>query len=155
VSGIDISEQGIAAARAAAVSLRLGNVAFELRDAKSLEPSSHDLVTAFDVIHDLPDPRGTVAAIHAALKPNGVFLMVDIAASSQLQDNIDHPLGPALYTASVFHCLTVSLANDGPGLGTMWGEQQALELLADAGFADVQVKRIEADFLNAYYVARR
>jgi hypothetical protein len=55
----------------------------------------------------------------------------------------------------VFHCLTVSLANDGPGLGTMWGEQQAIELLADAGFADVQVKRVEADFLNAYYVAQR
>jgi hypothetical protein len=81
--------------------------------------------------------------------------MVDIAASSHLHANIDHPLGPALYTASVFHCLTVSLANDGPGLGTMWGEPQALELLADAGFADVRVKRVEADFLNAYYVAQR
>ncbi len=82
VSGIDVSEPGIAAARGAAVSLRLGNVAFELRDAKSLEPRSYDLVTAFDVIQDLPDPRGTVAAIHAALRPHGVFLMVDIAAST-------------------------------------------------------------------------
>lgn len=155
VTGIDISEQGIAAARAAAANLRLDNVAFDLRDARSLEPSSYDLVTAFDVIHDLPHPAETVAAIHAALKPDGVFLMVDIAASSHLHANLDHPLAPALYTASIFHCMTVSLANGGPGLGAMWGEQQALQLLAGAGFADPEIKRVEADFLNAYYIARR
>jgi hypothetical protein len=50
--------------------------------------------------------------------------------------------------------MTVSLANDGPGLGTMWGEQQALELLQAAGFRDVEIKRVEADVLNSYYVAR-
>jgi hypothetical protein len=79
--------------------------------------------------------------------------MVDIAASSQVHDNLEHPLGPALYTASIFHCMTVSLANDGPGLGTMWGEQKALELLRAAGFRDVEIKRVEADILNSYYVA--
>ena len=94
---------------------------FEVRDALSLEPASYDLVTAFDVIHDLPRPAETLAAIHAALRADGIFLMVDIAASSQLHENLAHPLGPALYTASIFHCMTVSLANDGPGLGTMWG----------------------------------
>lgn len=155
VTGIDISEQGIAAARAAARKLRLGNVRFEPRDALSLEPGSYDLVTAFDVIHDLPRPAETLAAIHAALRGGGVFLMVDIAASSHLHENLEHPLGPALYTASIFHCMTVSLANDGPGLGTMWGEQTALELLGEAGFAGVEIKRVEADILNSYYVARK
>jgi 2-polyprenyl-3-methyl-5-hydroxy-6-metoxy-1,4-benzoquinol methylase len=155
ITGIDISEQGIAAARAEASELRLDNVAFEVRDALTLAPGSYDLVTAFDVIHDLPRPAETLAAIHAALRPGGVFLMVDIAASSHVHENLDHPLAPALYTASVFHCMTVSLANDGPGLGTMWGEQLALELLAAVGFGDVEVRRVEADFLNSYYVARK
>jgi hypothetical protein len=81
--------------------------------------------------------------------------MIDIAASSHVHENLDHPLGPALYTASIFHCMSVSLANGGPGLGTMWGEQQALELLHDAGFGDVEIKRVESDFLNNYYVARK
>jgi hypothetical protein len=112
-------------------------------------------VTAFDVIHDLPDLAGTLAAIHGALRPDGVFLMVDIAASSHLHDNLEHPLAPALYTVSIFHCMTVSLAAGGPGLGTMWGCERALALLADAGFADVEVKRIDADILNLYYIARR
>jgi 2-polyprenyl-3-methyl-5-hydroxy-6-metoxy-1,4-benzoquinol methylase len=155
VTGIDISEQGIAAARAEAERLRLGNVRFELHDALSLEPAAYDLVTAFDVIHDLPKPAETLAAIHAALRDGGVFLMVDIAASSHVHENLEHPLGPALYTASIFHCMTVSLANDGPGLGTMWGEQTALRLLETAGFRDVEVKRVEADILNSYYIARK
>jgi hypothetical protein len=81
--------------------------------------------------------------------------MVDIAASSHLHENLEHPLGPALYTASIFHCMTVSLAGGGPGLGTMWGEQKALEILAGAGFDEVEVRRVEADVLNSYYVARR
>jgi 2-polyprenyl-3-methyl-5-hydroxy-6-metoxy-1,4-benzoquinol methylase len=155
VTGIDISEQGIAAAKAEANSLRLVNARFEMRDALSLEPASYDLVTAFDVIHDLPRPAETLAAIHSALRDGGVFLMVDIAASSHLHDNLQHPLGPALYTASIFHCMTVSLANDGPGLGTMWGEQTALDLLGQAGFDDVELKRVEADFLNSYYIVRK
>lgn len=154
VTGIDVSDQGLAAARAEADRLRLGNVRFERRDATSIEPGSFDLITAFDVIHDLPKPAETLAAIHAGLRPGGVFLMVDIAASSHLQENLEHPLGPALYTASIFHCMTVSLAYDGPGLGTVWGEQRALEMLAAAGF-EAEIKRVETDFLNAYYVARK
>lgn len=155
VTGIDISEQAIAAAQAEAERLRLGNARFEIRDALALEPGSYDLVTAFDVIHDLPRPAETAAAIYGALRPGGVFLMVDIAASSHLHENLEHPLAPALYTASIFHCMTVSLASGGPGLGTVWGEQQALALLAAAGFGDVEPKQVEADFLNTYYVARR
>ena len=72
-----------------------------------------------------------------------------------MHENVEHPLGPALYTASIFHCMSVSLANGGPGLGAMWGEQTALELLSAAGFRDVEVKRVPEDFLNSYYVARK
>ena len=155
IVGIDISEQGIAAAVAEATRLRLENVRFEIRDALELEPGSADLVTAFDVIHDLPRPQETVRAIHAALRPGGVFLMVDIAASSHLHENLEHPLAPALYTASIFHCMTVSLANGGPGLGTMWGEQTALAILREAGFEDVTIERVASDFLNEYYIASK
>ena len=155
ILGIDVSEDGIAAARAEADRLRLSNARFDVRDVRELEPGAYDVVTAFDVVHDLARPSETLAAVHAALRPGGVFLMVDIAASSHVDGNLEHPLGPALYTVSIFHCMTVSLANDGPGLGTMWGEQTALELLAAAGFGDVEIKRVEADFLNSYYIARK
>jgi 2-polyprenyl-3-methyl-5-hydroxy-6-metoxy-1,4-benzoquinol methylase len=155
VAGIDISDEGIAAARAEAERLRLTNAHFDVRDALTIGEAEYDLVTTFDVVHDLPRPAETVAAIFRALRPGGVFLMIDIAASSHLHENMEHPLGPALYTASIFHCMSVSLAGGGPGLGTMWGEQAALGLLEQAGFGDVEVKRVETDFLNNYYVARK
>lgn len=155
VLGIDVSDEGVAAARSEAAQLQLANAQFAVRDVVGLEPGSADLVTAFDVIHDLPKPYETVAAIHEALRPGGVFLMVDIAASSHLHENLEHPLGPALYTASIFHCMTVSLANGGPGLGTMWGEQIARDVLAKGGFENVDVRRLETDILNSYYIARK
>jgi hypothetical protein len=54
---------------------------------------------------------------------------------------------------SVLHCMTVSLAQDGAGLGTVWGVQKALEMLGEAGFGNVAVKRIDGDAFNNYYVA--
>ena len=100
-------------------------------------------------------PRRQCARSTTRCDPDGVYLMVDIAASSHLHENLEHPFGAALYTVSIFHCMSVSLANGGPGLGTMWGEQQALDILHGAGFGSVEVKRVEADFLNNYYIARK
>lgn len=80
--------------------------------------------------------------------------MGDIAASSNLEENLDHPFGPAIYGFSVFYCMTTSLSTGGAGLGTVWGEQTARRMLGEAGFTDVQVHSIEGDPLNIYYVAR-
>ena len=79
--------------------------------------------------------------IHDALRPDGTFLMVDIATSSRLEENLENPLAPFLFTVSTMHCMTVSLAEGGEGLGACWGEQKARELLAEAGFSSVNVKR--------------
>jgi len=115
--------------------------------------SEFDLITVFDAIHDQAKPDEVLKRIAAALKQDGVLLMMDIAASSHLHENVDHFLGPFLYTVSCMHCMTVSLAQDGAGLGTMWGEQTALRMLADAGFKKVDVKQRENDILNNYYIA--
>lgn len=81
--------------------------------------------------------------------------MGDIAASSKVEENIEHPLGPGLYTFSAFYCMSVSLSEGGEALGTVWGEQTALKMLAEAGFTHVDTQRVEGDILNVYYVARR
>lgn len=154
-TGLDFSEEGIAAATAEAEAKGLRNITFRCEDALlALPDAGADLVCAFDVIHDLADPAAMLRGIRGTLRPDGVFLMVDIAGSSDVEHNRDHPLGPALYTASLFHCMTVSLAQGGAGLGTMWGEELARDMLAEAGFGDVQVERLEGDILNLYYVCR-
>ena len=45
-------------------------------------------------------------------------------------------MAPLMYTISTMHCMTVSLAYGGEGLGTAWGEQLAIEKLTKAGFVD-------------------
>ena len=75
-------------------------------------------------------------------------------ASSHLHENLDHLGGPLMYTVSTLHCMTVSLAQGGEGLGTMWGDQKARELLAEAGFSSVERHQLEHDPFNAYYVVR-
>jgi hypothetical protein len=90
-----------------------------------------------------------------ALRSGGVYLCVDIAASSNLEQNVDHPLGPFLYTISTMHCMTVSLAAGGAGLGTAWGEQVAVEMLREADFDDIDVEHVEGDVMNVYYIARK
>jgi 2-polyprenyl-3-methyl-5-hydroxy-6-metoxy-1,4-benzoquinol methylase len=155
-AGYDFSEEGIGAAREEARSLGLSNVGFEVRDIARIEqPERYDLVTAIDVIHDLAHPRETLAGIHSALRPGGTFLMIEIAASSHLHQNLEHPLAAGLYSASVLHCMTVSLSQGGPGLGAMWGEEAARAMLEDVGFTSVSLSKREGDILHSYFIAAK
>jgi SAM-dependent methyltransferase len=150
--GYDISEDGIAGARAAARGL--DNASFVVQDVARLEASApFDLITAFDAIHDQADPAGVLSGIRAALGAGGTFLMLDVCASSELADNVGVPMAPYLYVMSTMHCMSVSLAAGGPGLGTAWGHQVAARMLREAGFTDVQLFE-RVDPANSLYVAR-
>ena len=155
-TGIDFSDEGVAAGRAEAEEMGLSNATFEVEDAALMErAASFDFITTFDSIHDQAQPRKVLKNIANALRPDGTYLMVDIRADSELQNNMDHPLAPTLYGISTLHCMTVSLAYDGEGLGTMWGEQKALELLAEAGFGQVDVESVQGDIFNSFYIATK
>jgi SAM-dependent methyltransferase len=155
-TGIDFSDEGLAAGRAEADRLGLRNVSFVAKDVAKLDlADAYDVITAFDAIHDQAHPAEVLANIYRALRPGGTFLMVDVKASSRVEDNIGVPFACYLYTVSTMHCMSVSLALDGDGLGTVWGRQLATSMLADAGFDDVQVREIDNDPINNYYVARK
>jgi SAM-dependent methyltransferase len=155
-TGFDFSGAGIAAARQEARRKGLANARFEERDAARLgETGRFDFITTFDAVHDQARPDLVLAAIADALRPGGVYLCVDTAASSKLAENLDHPLGPFLYTVSCMHCMTVSLADGGMGLGTMWGEQTARTMLAEAGFTSVKVAHLDGDIVNSYIIASK
>lgn len=154
--GYDFSEEAVAFAKGEADGMGLSNVRFQSRDVAELDVEAEfDLVTAFDSIHDQAHPDRVLTAVHRALRPGGTFLMVDIKASSNLQENLEVPWGSFLYTTSLMHCMTVSLALDGKGLGTVWGEQRARSMLAEAGFGEVKVKEIDTDPFNNYYVCTK
>lgn len=154
--GLDFSEEGVANGITEAGRMGLENARFRVQDAATLDSSEQfDLVTTFDAVHDQAHPDVVLSAISRCLRPGGIYLCVDIAGSSTLADNAEHPLGPFLYTVSTMHCMTVSLAGGGMGLGTMWGEQKAIEMLNEAGFTSVEVKQIDGDIINNYYIATK
>ncbi|MFV0495653.1 class I SAM-dependent methyltransferase [Mycobacterium sp.] len=155
-TGIDFSDEALATGAAEAKRLGLTNSAFESHDLTRMDKAgAYDVITAFDTIHDQAHPARVLANIHRALRPGGVLLMADVKASSRLEENMDHPMATHLYTTSMLHCMTVSLALDGAGLGAMWGRQLATSMLVDAGFADVTVAETEADPFNYFYIARK
>jgi SAM-dependent methyltransferase len=155
-TGFDFSDTGIAAARLEADRKSLANARFEERDAAHLgETGRFDVITTFDAVHDQARPDLMLAGIAQALRHGGVYLCVETAASSKLAENLDHPLAPFLYTMSCMHCMTVSLADGGMGLGAMWGEQTARKMLGEAGFTSIEVARLDGDIANAYIIASK
>ena len=154
--GYDIADDALARARSDAAAEGLGNVRFERMDVTELSVAEpFDVVFAFDAIHDQIDPHAMLAGIRRALKDDGLLLAQDIRSSSHVENNLDHPVAPFLYTISTMHCMTVSLAHSGCGLGTCWGEELALRMFEEAGFTSVAVHVLEHDIMNNYYVCRK
>src|SRR4029079_2065054 len=95
--GYDLSEEGIESGRKESKEMKLNNVEFEVRNVDSINDiGKFDMITAFDTIHDQAHPTKVLSKIYDALKPDGAFLMQDIAASSNTEENIRNPLAPTL-----------------------------------------------------------
>ena len=155
-TGLDISEAAVNIANQAVKKQNLTNVHFMVHDtASSFANGRYGLVTAFDAIHDQAEPEQVLKNVYEALAPGGTFLMQDIAASSRVDNNMDHPIAPFLYTISCMHCMSVSLAGGGPGLGAMWGKEKALEMLQEAGFSNIRVEQLAHDIQNYYYITEK
>jgi SAM-dependent methyltransferase len=155
-TGLDISDEAIAVANETVKHDNLGNAEFRVHDtADSFASDTYDLITAFDAIHDQSKPERVLKNIYEALAPDGTFLMQDIAASSNVENNMGHPIAPFLYTISCMHCMSVSLAGGGPGLGAMWGREKALDMLKNAGFRDVRIEQLSHDIQNYYYITSK
>lgn len=155
-TGYDFSAGAVEKAREQVAEAGLSNVSFEVADAAQLDlTGAYDLVTTFDAIHDQSRPAEVLAAIHQMLRPGGTYLCVEPKASSDLADMVSEPMGTFLYTMSAMHCMQVSLAYGGNGLGAAWGHQLTTEYLTNAGFVDVEVTSVREDRANSMFLARR
>jgi 2-polyprenyl-3-methyl-5-hydroxy-6-metoxy-1,4-benzoquinol methylase len=158
-NGIDLSPEAIGTARGEAAQKGLRNIEFIVRDLSDFdstaEPEAFDFITTFDAIHDQARPLNVLKGIYRALKADGLYLMQDIRGSSQAYNNIGHPLGTFLYAISTMHCMTVSLAQGGEGLGAMWGEEKTREYLQKAGFCSIETNQLAHDIQNNWYVVRK
>lgn len=155
-TGMDLSAEAIAFGQEEAAQRSIANSHFIATDLSNFDETadseSFDLITTFDAIHDQAKPLNVLKGIHRALKPDGVYLMQDISGTSHMDRDIDHPIGTFLYTISCMHCMTVSLAQGGEGLGAMWGEEKTREYLQRAGFRSTTTHRLAHDIQNHWYV---
>ncbi len=158
-TGMDLSAEAILAAWQEAADKKLRNVEFIVADLSRFDETAEfeafDWVTTFDAVHDQAKPLNVLRGIHRTLRPGATYLMQDIKGSSHVHKNLDHPLGSLLYTISCMHCMTVSLAQRGEGLGAMWGEEKTKEYLAKAGFRSIEKHALAHDIQNNWYVVRK
>jgi SAM-dependent methyltransferase len=150
VTGFDMSEELLSLARRRATGV--GNVGFERRPVEEIpiEPG-FELITAFDVIHDLADPLAALSRIRRALRPGGQLLMMEPNVGSDLDDNIGD-VGALFYGISTLHCMTQSLAVGGAGVGAAWGPARAMELAKEAGLTGFQPLEEITNRFSAFYL---
>ncbi len=112
----------------------------------------YDVITTFDVVHDAVTPLGLLRTIRQSLRPDGVYVCLDINCSDKLQEN-QGPLGAMFHGFSVLYCMTTSLAAGGAGLGTLgFHEPKVRELCAEAGFSSVRRVPMENPFNTLYEI---
>ena len=154
--GIDFSDDGLEAARLSADRIGLSNVTFIGIDARKLDfEDVYDFVTSFDAIHDQSHPAEVLENIQRALVPGGYYLCAEPRAHTRLEDNMAEPMAPYQYTISTMHCMSVSIAGGGEGLGTCWGATMTGEYLEAAGLTHLETIDIKADRSNTYFLSQK
>jgi ubiquinone/menaquinone biosynthesis C-methylase UbiE len=151
--GYDFHEPSIEHATAhARQSGGASNIRFEVAKAKDFAGRDLDLVTCFDVLHDLGDPVGAATHIHRSLKPNGTWMLMEPLAGDATEDNLG-PVGRVAYAFSTMVCVPVSLSQEvGMALGAQAGQAKLTEVIKAGGFS--QVRRAAETPLNMVLEAR-
>jgi SAM-dependent methyltransferase len=151
--GFDFHEPSIESARQHAREHKLdGRVRFECATAKDIKEKNFDLVTFYDCLHDMGDPRGCAGHMRRILKDDGTWMVVEPIAADRPVDNMN-PVGRLYYNASTMICVPTSLDQEiGEGLGAQAGEGKLSEVIRSGGFS--RVKRATAGPFNMVLEAR-
>ncbi|MEX1107162.1 MAG: class I SAM-dependent methyltransferase [Ilumatobacteraceae bacterium] len=156
-AGYDISRYALGRAEEKLEAAAVTNASFhDPRESAIPTNGTLDLVTTFDCIHDMTHPQEMIAAIRAALRPDGTWLLVDIKALDTFEQNAKkNPMASLMYGISVLSCMSSALSeSDGAGLGTLGlSENRAREMAEVAGFT--RFRKLDIDHsVNAFYEVR-
>ena len=137
--GYDFHEPSIDEARRHAGEHELGDrVRFEVATAKDIAEQGFDLITMYDCLHDMGDPRGCAGHMRQILAPGGSWMIVEPIAGDAPAQNMN-PVGRLYYNASTMICVPTSLDQEvGEGLGAQAGEAKLTEVIRQGGFESVR-----------------
>lgn len=154
--GYDLSRHAIERATAAVADAGLTNV--ELHHARAEDVpagAGYDLVLALDCLHDMTRPAEALAAIRAAIDPDGTLLVKEIKSSGDWARDQRNPMLAMMYGFSVQTCMSSALSEpDGAGLGTLGLPPDALRALCESvGFTRMATHDVD-DPANLYHEVR-
>lgn len=114
------------------------NVRFEASTAKSIRGGDFDLITMFDCLHDMGDPRGCAEHIRSLIKADGTWMIVEPISGNRPEENLN-PVGRLYYNASTMICVPTSLDQEvGEALGAQAGDSKIMQIAASGGFTRVR-----------------
>jgi SAM-dependent methyltransferase len=150
-TGFDVHEPVVTQAMKNAATAGLSErVSFQCLDVANGLPEKYDLITTFDVVHDMAEPSKALRAFHDGLAPGGTYLMLEWACPENPEENVG-PMATFMYGYSIMYCVTTSLAQGGEGLGNLGlPESKVQDMCRDAGFTSIRKVPISSP-LNSLY----
>lgn len=102
-----------------------------------------DAAFAFECIHDMPRPVDVLAAIHGAVRPDGLVVIMDEAVADEFRAPGDQ-VEQLMYGFSTLICLPDGLSSTpSEGTGTVMRRSILTDYAKRAGFSSVEVLPIE------------
>jgi len=152
VDGYDIDAPSIELAKANAKAAGVGDrVTFYARDAS--EPKlagSYDLVTAFEMVHDLSRPVGVLQTMHRLAGANGSVLIVDERVGEKFDPRANE-VERMMYGWSILMCLPTGKDDtQSAETGTVMRPSTLEGYAREAGFSKTEVLPIDNYFFRLY-----
>jgi 2-polyprenyl-3-methyl-5-hydroxy-6-metoxy-1,4-benzoquinol methylase len=153
IDGYDVDPPSIESARANATEAEVADrVHFHLADAATIANAHgrYDLVTAFECVHDLPDPVSVLATMRRLAQPDGIVLVMDENVAEAFSAP-GHEVEQFMYGWSITCCLPDGMAHIGSvGTGTVMRPDTLRHYASAAGFSAVDVLPVRDAFFRFY-----
>jgi 2-polyprenyl-3-methyl-5-hydroxy-6-metoxy-1,4-benzoquinol methylase len=145
LDGFDVDGPSVEAAHRNATEAGVGaRVTFHLAGGATLAAEGpYDAAFAFECVHDMPQPVGVLAGIRAAIKPDGVVVVMDEAVAHEFRAPGDD-LEQAMYGFSLLVCLPDGMSSQpSVATGTVMRPSTLDAYAREAGFAGADILPIE------------
>ena len=152
VEAFDIDQASVDAARLHAQEAGVAErVRFHSVDAAGLGlGGTFDVVTAFECVHDLPQPVEVLATMRQLAKHDGYVLVMDEKVSDRFPGRGDD-VERVMYGFSLFICLPDGMSHPpSAATGTVMRPDTLRDYARQAGFADIDILPIENDLWRFY-----